>query len=348
MTTRRQEPDAGTVSTALLRCFAISSAAMGFDAARLLEDLGVATVIEKPDLRISAAVAAHAFEEAALRAGDPDFGLHAAERLPPGAVGLIDYHTRSSPTIGEAIRRMACYFSIIHDRTSISLEPAHGRARIVRTTQGAALPRQLAEFLLAMIVLRGRALSGRPWPGCVIELSHPAPADKREHRRVFGVEPRFERPSDALSFDEAFLDQPLATADPELSSVLARHADAIVSKLPKAAPTLLDDVRRAIADILCHGDPSVDATAARLGTSRRTLQRKLRAHGTSHAELVDDVRRELALRQLEGSMMTINEIADLLGFSEPAAFHRAFKRWTSTTPAEHRRALGAPAQIRKA
>jgi AraC-like DNA-binding protein len=84
------------------------------------------------------------------------------------------------------------------------------------------------------------------------------------------------------------------------------------------------------------GHPSLERVAEHLGLSARTLQRKLQDLGTTHNELVDQIRHELATRYLAEKEMAICEVAYLLGFSEPSSFHRAFKRWTGTTPKDYR------------
>jgi AraC-like DNA-binding protein len=335
--------DPGTVSVFVLRAFAGALAGAGIDVPAFLAGLGLAPgILAETDVRIPAPLAFRAFEEAAARTGDPCIALHAAERIPLGAVGFLDYHARSSPTLGEALRRTIRYFVLINDRMEASLEIDGGVARLVQRRRGPPIdpePRQTAEFHLAMIVGRGRAFLARDWPLHHVGFAHAAPADAREHERYFGAPVRFGLPADELAFDASLLDQPLPTADPALSAVLERYAEALVAKLP-AVSTFLDEARRAVAELLRSGDPSLDATAARLGTSRRTLQRRLAEEGTSHQDLVDGVRRDLALRWLPDTRMAITEVAYLLGFSEPAAFHRAFKRWTGQTPAEYRRAHG--------
>lgn len=85
------------------------------------------------------------------------------------------------------------------------------------------------------------------------------------------------------------------------------------------------------------GDPSLERVADQLGLTPRTLQRKLHEMGTSHNELLDQMRRQLAMRYLREREMAICEVAYLLGFSESSSFHRAFKRWTGVTPKEFRK-----------
>jgi len=132
------------------------------------------------------------------------------------------------------------------------------------------------------------------------------------------------------------LDLQIAKADPGLCALLDRHAEELLAKYPRQ-DVLIDQIRAIIGVELRHGDTSLDRVAERLDTSGRTLQRKLRDHGTSHQELLDQMRRDLAMRYLAEPHMAICEVAYLLGFSESSALHRAFKRWTGMTPNEFRR-----------
>jgi AraC-like DNA-binding protein len=101
--------------------------------------------------------------------------------------------------------------------------------------------------------------------------------------------------------------------------------------------TLIERLRTIIKEELNGGDASLERIAHQLGMSGRTLQRKLRDHRTSHQELLDEMRKDLAMRYLREPEMAICEVAYLLGFSESSALHRAFKRWTGMTPSEFRR-----------
>lgn len=87
------------------------------------------------------------------------------------------------------------------------------------------------------------------------------------------------------------------------------------------------------------GTSSIGDVAKRLATSSRTLQRRLAEIGTSHADLLDETRTELARRYLGERSLSIPEVAFLLGYADVPTFHRAFKRWTQRTPGEHRRSI---------
>jgi AraC-like DNA-binding protein len=96
------------------------------------------------------------------------------------------------------------------------------------------------------------------------------------------------------------------------------------------------DVRRALGSRIASGETRMSSIARQLGMSERTLQRRLAEEGASYQELLEEVRKAAAGRYLEESPLAIGEIAYLLGYSEPAAFHRAFRRWHATTPEDFR------------
>jgi AraC-like DNA-binding protein len=96
-------------------------------------------------------------------------------------------------------------------------------------------------------------------------------------------------------------------------------------------------VRRHFMSALRTGEPTIETVAHHLRTTSRTLQRRLLSEGTSFTQVLDEVRREMALSHMRGRRATIDEVAFLLGFEKPTSFHRAFKRWTGVTPGEFRR-----------
>lgn len=123
-----------------------------------------------------------------------------------------------------------------------------------------------------------------------------------------------------------------------------REAARRVAEQPPLAPTLLDALRRVIEAALPEGVPELPALAERLGCSARTLQRRLAAHGSSLRAVIDELRHELALRHLAADL-SIAEVSFLLGFSQPSAFHRAFRRWTEQTPAQWRESLAPTSAV---
>jgi AraC-like DNA-binding protein len=124
---------------------------------------------------------------------------------------------------------------------------------------------------------------------------------------------------------------PFRRRDPVLRELLERQANEVMARLPPMSALALE-VRRVLASRVAGGDTRIGAVARALTTSTRSLQRQLAAQGLSYQELVDQTRKEAAQRYLADTALPIAEVAYLLGYSEPAAFHRAFKRWSGATP----------------
>jgi AraC-like DNA-binding protein len=155
---------------------------------------------------------------------------------------------------------------------------------------------------------------------------------------VFGAE------ATQLVLPRAALAARLASADPALLAILTRAADELARR-SSTDPLMTQQVKRVLHEALRSDDAQVESVAKALGLTVRSLQRRLKDEGTSFQAVREDVRRTLAQRYLDDGL-AIAEISFLLGFSEPSAFFRAFKRWTGMTPIEsraQRRAAPAPA-----
>src|SRR5262249_24071868 len=122
--------------------------------------------------------------------------------------------------------------------------------------------------------------------------------------------------------------------------LLTGYAEEVIAQIP-IPDAFVARARAAVLDELRGGDPSIARLARRLGTSRRTLQRRLGEAGTAHMRLVADCRHQLARHYLGDVNLSLGEIGYLLGFAQPSTFHRAFRRWTGQTPTAFRAALNA-------
>jgi AraC-like DNA-binding protein len=302
-------------------------AATGFDPA----------IAADPDARISLERETELWDEAARLSGDDCFGLHAAQLLRPGAFGVVDYAARTAPTLRAALQRLARYNRLVHDAAVFSLIDLGESLRVEHAFRIAGTQsRHAAEFTMASLVVIGGQIAGVPlWPGAV-EFRHPPPPRLDEHQRLFGVRPRFGAAVNAMELASEMLDRPSPAADPALWRVVERHAEALLAAQPEPSDSIDERVRRLLIGLLGEGEASLAKVAARLHMSERSLQRRLSAQGASFDTLLEDLRRELCLRYLADPKIAIAEVAYLVGYSEPSAFHRAFKRWTGTTPAEAR------------
>ena len=289
-----------------------------------------------PDARIPVSVALQLLEGAVQLTGDPDLGLKAARFAAQGSYDLLEYTMVSAPSVKEASDVLRRYIQFLNNALDYSLE-IHGDLAISRFSSRVPLSRAAADFQLAALYSGGRRwLPAPPDAHSEVWLTYPEPPDTREHARSFsGAKVRFAAPFDALVYERKYLDLPMPQADPKLHALLRRQLEQVVAELPPAQE-LRRQVRKLILAELAGGNPSADHIAARLQMSRRTLTRRLLQQGTSFKGLLEEVRRELAERALISEEVGIAEIAERLGFAEPAAFHRAFKRWTGMTPGQYR------------
>lgn len=138
----------------------------------------------------------------------------------------------------------------------------------------------------------------------------------------------------------------MATADPKVAQLLERQASEALRRLARP-PLLRERVREFVRQNLTE-TPTANKTAKRLGMSLRTLHRRLVEEGTAYRVVVNDVRLEMALHCLRDPHLSVREVGSLLGFTTLPAFHRAFRRWTGTTPTEHRLSLQEPTPSRSA
>jgi AraC-like DNA-binding protein len=164
-----------------------------------------------------------------------------------------------------------------------------------------------------------------------IHFTHKEPAYRAEYERIFSVPLFFGSHMNAILIDEAFLSLRLQDANPYLSQILKARADELLDNL-KSSKSIRSQVESLLLPILRTREGSMDNIANKLGVSRQTLFRRLKAEGVTFEKLLDELRHKLALRYLKEKKISVTETAYLLGFSDPAAFSRAFKRWTGSAP----------------
>jgi AraC-like DNA-binding protein len=168
-----------------------------------------------------------------------------------------------------------------------------------------------------------------------VHVTHPAPAYRAEYERIYGAPVTFDADWNAVQLDEKWMTYKIALQPRYVFGILGEHADALLKSLEDSKSTR-GRVESLLMPILHKGDANMDAIAGKMGLSRQTLFRQLKAEGTTFEKVLDELRHQLALQYLRGRKASVNETAYLVGFSEPAAFSRAFKRWTGTSPREMR------------
>lgn len=315
--------------------------ARGADVQRLMADTGFQPEwLSDAEVRMPLAVEERLWDRAAELTGDALFGLHAAAAIRPGTFDVLDYAVRTAPDLRTALQRLARYNRLVHDLATFELIPIGDGLRIEHRFEGDGRrpSRQAAEFTLASLVVVGSQIGSAPLQALDVGFAHSAVGPAEAFFEVFGVAPRFDAPVSCLVLAGEVLDRPVPSADPALSRIVTTHAEQLLSTFAPVRESIAAQVRRQLAEDMASGSTTLKQVARRLNLSERSLQRRLDDEGTRFAELVDEVRRELALRYIADKRLALGEVAYLLGFAEPSPFHRAFKRWTGTTPAMARRA----------
>lgn len=314
--------------------------ALRIDARPLLRAAGIPdALLGDPEARVPHGAMMAIWDRAATTAADEAIGLHVAEAAPLEAFDVHAYAVLSSPTLREGYDRSSRYQRLIHDSTSLTLSDGDPAVLRHALPGGRPVPRQPAEFLVAVYVRIGRVASGLDWEPTEVRFAHAEPSDAAELRRFFRAPIRFSAGENALLIDRDVLDARSPRSDPALLSILDRYTSRLLADRP-ATDTTSGAVRSYLEASLPGGDASSSATARALGISVRTLARRLREEGTTHGELLEQLRRERAPALLADGRTSIAEVAFLLGFAELSSFYRAFRRFTGLTPAAYRRALG--------
>jgi AraC-like DNA-binding protein len=301
---------------------------------------GAASWLEQADgdQRVPIRVVHQLLEAAEKLTQDSTLGLKAARQTEHADGGALHYAMSTAETMGARLSVLSRYARLVNDTLQITVSEEGARA-IVRVENPIVLPRLAQDFQLCSTLWRLTVA----WPESMatdldVWFPYPEPAQLDEYRLTL--------PNARLHFGATFsgfgvakevLLAPQRTADRSLHQIISRHAEHELAALPRTK-SLGERVRELLITDLPSGDASAIRIAKKLEMSRRTLNRRLEQEQTSFRALLDDVRKQLALRYLSTRDLSIPDIALLTGFSEAAAFHRAFRRWTSQTPSEYRRA----------
>ncbi|HVY31991.1 MAG TPA: AraC family transcriptional regulator [Polyangiaceae bacterium] len=263
--------------------------------------------------------------------GDRNFGLELVLGLEIEALDALGFLFMTSATFGSALDRMLRYQRLWNEGERCELVSDGAVARLTYEPYGLTRPAhvQMAQAAMCDCVVNG----ARFLPGLEFEevrFRHARPDDASAYERVLGVPVRFGCATTEARFSAQMLALPIPDANATLCAFFERYATAKLERLP-AVTTTAERLRAAIRGQLPDGDVRLADLAEQLHMSARTLQRRLSDEGTSLQAELDEVRRQQALYFLEGGT-AIAELSWLLGYAEPSAFHRAFKRWTGTSP----------------
>lgn len=268
---------------------------------------------------------------------DEAFGLHLGEQATHTSFGLLGNLTVHATTLRQGIEGSIRYQCLLND----SLEPVlreEGEVASVRYPfpQVHSISDRLSSELAMTGLLRLiRMFVGPHARPRGVFFAHEAPAYRAEYRRIFGGAEHFGHAFTGIEFERTWLARTQLFKNPELYAVLQRQAERSIGRLTRDG-NMSELIQEHLASRDPREMPSMEDVARHLGMSARSLRRRLVAEGSEYKDLIARARTRIAKRLLEHPRASIHEIAYAMGFATPAAFHRAFKRWTGMTPNEYK------------
>lgn len=310
---------------------------LGLDWATLMRSVGLeAADLAVQDTWIPAAAAAQLLEISAAASGREDFGLRLVEYRRLANLGPLTMVIREEPDVRSIMGMLIRYERSYNQALRIRLSEGDGLATI-RLDVEVGEPvgtRQATELAVGVLNKGGRELAGARWQPLCVCFPHAAPADVGTHVQLFGQAIEFQHEFAGIVLRASDLDAPNEIAD----SLLRPYAQQFLDRLgPPDDVTTVSRVRDLIEMLLPSGHCSVVQMARSLSVDRRTIQRRLADSGETFSSLLNAVRAELAQRLVPNPRRSLTEIAHELGFSEPSAFSRWFRRQFGCSPTEWRK-----------
>jgi len=317
----------------------------GVDANALLREAGVDPAsLRDATARLPSRVPDVLFTKVAALIPDPAFALRAARCWHPSNLGALGHAWLASSTLRTGLQRLERYGRLLGEK---------GQFRMTETDDGLRysydhrrrdpLLRAIgADFALSVVLDMCRMNYGASLRPAAVWLTRPRPAATEPYRQFYGCPIRYGASENAFVLPLRVADEPLPTANRRLAGTLDEILASQLAALDK--DNLPARCKYTLLDGITSGELSEREMAKRMHMSRRTLQRKLAESNTTYQKLVDDTRRDLALRYLEDPGKSITDVTFLVGFSGQSAFTRAFRRWTGLSPTRFReQALAAAA-----
>ena len=296
-------------------------------------------VVADPEERLIVRSQITLLDEAAIALKDDCIGFTMAGDFDLREIGLLYYVMASSQTLGEAFKRLARYSKVTNEALVFGYREGN-RLLVNLSYSGISRhsDRHQIEFCMFAVLRICRVLTGQQLVPQHFWISHHRSGTNSEMARFVGTAVEFGATTDEFALNANARELPLIHADPYLNNLLLKYCEAALTDRRGDVTRLRTRVENAISSLLPHGRVVVGDVARSLGMSKRTLARKLSDEGLNFTEVLQQLRRDLAVRYLDDRKLHISKIAWLLGFNEVSAFTHACRRWTGKTPSQTRTA----------
>jgi len=284
--------------------------------------------LSSADHRVPFEAIGRLLHEAADMSGHDHFGLTLGSMVHLDDLGVIGDLAHNATTLDEALQFIVAY-QHLNSEGDVVFVARHDP--IVEVDYAIYYPGiegadQMCDYALAAIFSVLRELAGPQWLPSEVFLPHARPPQALHYENLFGGLPHFNAEFCSLRFPAYWLNHPVQGADP------AQRRRALDSVQQAADPDLLQQVCRALRQLMLSNRTSGDDVADMLSMNRRTLNRRLRERGTTFQRVLDNVRCEVARQLLAHSELPLENIAASLGYAGASPFMRSFRRWTGSSP----------------
>ncbi len=272
---------------------------------------------------------------------DETFGTTGSELVAPGAFRMMCYCIISCDNLGQAIQRASEFYRTFFDeRSQLYTNFSDQVARVgYRTMAREGRPQVAAAdaYGLSMWHRFFGWLCGRPIELKRVDFTGASPQRLEKYEQLFGCPLNFKQANDLLYFDSECLAWPIVHTEHSLREFLrtAPYQLLMMENTPDG-DNLAAQVKAMIGHDFSEGFPGFETISSALNMSAPTLRRRLKREGTTFQQLKDQARCDAAMLCLDRPELSINDVAHQMGFTDPSAFHRSFKKWTQQTPGQFR------------
>jgi AraC-like DNA-binding protein len=296
------------------------------------------------DVRVPLSEYRALFSRAIALTGDPALGLRCALGSSESAFDLMAPLLAHVPTLRAAIREASQFQALAFDGAYLHFSEAAGVARLRLEFPRSSDPadRSIAEFLTAGVMRMLRAFGCARGELHAARFEHKRPSYHQAYAAAFQGAERFSEAFTGLEFAARLLDRPHIHCNPTLQNLVHAQAEQRLARLSRPAG-LVNRLQMYLLNQPAACVPEMTAAARELGVSVRSLRRRLAEEGQSYRALTQEIQSERACSLLRNPDVTLQDVAHALGFTDAAAFHRAFKRWTGFTACEYRRSRATSA-----
>lgn len=302
------------------------------------------TELTSPQTRVSANQIVQSYRNALRLSRSPSFAFDAGSEFHVSTFGIYGLALLSGIDFRQTVAFGLQYYQLAAPLLAVTFEERNATAAwCITVLPFKSIDTELHDFIVELqfsaLLCVHRDVMGSDFRPSQVQLTSQRPSSGGRLAEQFGCEVLYEQPQNRLSYAAEWLDKKPALGNSVTYAQVADICDQLLTEM-KQNTGVAGRARQVLLAKL-ESPPDADALAGELGLSSRTLRRRLQEENTSYRALIDDLRAQAAIRYLRDTPLTVESIAFLLGFSDPAAFRHAFKRWTKTTPNEFRGSLRA-------